>query len=56
MAWLLRWRTMQKLNWSEILRKANIPEPPWDDDTKHESVVVELQLDSEEKKDNWMQL
>lgn len=43
------------LDWTEILKNAGIPEPPWEDKTKHQAADIELEADDEDK-DNWMQL
>lgn len=44
------------MDWTDILKKAGIPEPPWDDASKYEASNIELEEKDDDDKDNWMQL
>jgi hypothetical protein len=44
----------RRMNWTQILADAGIPEPPWDKPQDHGAPMPKVQAAEPEDRENWM--
>jgi hypothetical protein len=44
----------RRMNWTQILADAGIPEPPWDKPSAPDALAPEIQAPEPEDRENWM--